>query len=139
MDGGKTLFTVQALRAFAASSVVVHHIMIVAVQKAGYQYSFPSTAAAGVDLFFLISGFIMVYTHFDDFGKAGASASFIRRRLIRIVPLYWIATTVAIVLLIVIPSAFSTLKLDWQNALFSYLFLLSRTSNGGLNTILVTG
>ncbi len=139
MDGGKTLFTVQALRAFAASSVVVHHIMIVAVQKAGYQYSFPSTAAAGVDLFFLISGFIMVYTHFNDFGKAGASASFIRRRLIRIVPLYWIATTVAVVLLIVIPSAFSTLKLDWHNVLFSYLFLLSRTSNGGLNTILVTG
>ena len=139
MGGGKTPFTVQALRAFAASSVVVHHIMIVAVQKAGYQYSFPSTAAAGVDLFFLISGFIMVYTHFDDFGKAGASASFIRRRLIQIVPLYWIAATVAVALLIVIPSAFSTLKLDWQNVLFSYLFLLSRTSNGGLNTILVTG
>jgi peptidoglycan/LPS O-acetylase OafA/YrhL len=139
MAGAKTLFTVQALRAFAASSVVVHHIMIVAVQKAGYQYSFPSSAAAGVDLFFLISGFIMVYTHFDDFGKAGASASFVWRRLIRIVPLYWIATTVAVALLIVIPSAFATLKLDWQNVLFSYLFLLSRTSNGGFNTILVTG
>ena len=110
MDGGKTLFTVQALRAFAASSVVVHHIMIVAVQKAGYHYSFPSTAAAGVDLFFLISGFIMVYTHFDDFGEAGASTSFIRRRLIQIVPLYWIATTVAVALLIAIPSALLTLK-----------------------------
>jgi len=34
---------------------------------------------------------------------------------------------------------FSTLKLDWQNALFSYLFLLSRTSNGSFNTVLVTG
>src|SRR5262249_9700253 len=83
MDGGKTLLTVQAPRAFAAASVVVHHILVVAVQKAGYDYSFPSTAATGVDLFFLISGFIMVYAHYDDFGVAGASASFIRRRLIR--------------------------------------------------------
>src|SRR5215472_11255649 len=139
MDGGKTLLTVQALRAFAAASVVVHHILVVAVQKAGYDYSFPSTAAAGVDLFFLISGFIMVYAHYDDFGVAGASASFIRRRLIRIVPLYWIATTAAVLLLLVRPSAFSALKLDWQNALFSYLFFLSQTSNGSLNTVLVTG
>jgi peptidoglycan/LPS O-acetylase OafA/YrhL len=63
MERGKTLFTVQALRALAASSVFVHHILIVAVQKAGYRYTFPSTAAAGVP-----------YTHFDDFAEAGIGA-----------------------------------------------------------------
>jgi hypothetical protein len=35
MGWGKTLFTVLALRAFAASRVVLHHILIVALQKAG--------------------------------------------------------------------------------------------------------
>jgi exopolysaccharide production protein ExoZ len=139
MGRRKTLFTIQALRAVAAASVVVHHILVVAVQKAGYQYKFPSTAAAGVDLFFLISGFIMVYTHFDDFGEVGSSAAFIWRRLIRVVPLYWIATTATIVLLLLIPSAFSTQTLKWDNVVPSYLLLLSREPDGSLNTILPTG
>jgi exopolysaccharide production protein ExoZ len=139
MGRGDTLFTIQALRAFAAASVVTHHILVVAVQKAGYQYQFPSTAAAGVDLFFLISGFIMVYTHFEDFGEVGSSASFIWRRLIRVVPLYWIATTATIVLLLIVPGAFSTQKVDLNNIVPSYLLLLSREPNGSLNTILPTG
>jgi exopolysaccharide production protein ExoZ len=139
MGRRKTLFTIQALRAFAAASVVVHHILAVAVQKAGYRYQFPSTAAAGVDLFFLISGFIMVYTHFNDFGEVGSSSAFIWRRLIRVVPLYWIATTATIVLLLVIPSAFSTQRLAWDNVVPSYLLLLSREPDGSLNTILPTG
>jgi exopolysaccharide production protein ExoZ len=139
MGRGKTLLTIQALRAFAAASVVVHHILVVAVQKAGYQYQFPSTAAAGVDLFFLISGFIMVYTHFEDFGEVRSSASFIWRRVIRVVPLYWIATTATVVLLLLVPGAFSTQKLDWNNVVPSYLLLLSREPNGSLNTILPTG
>ena len=47
---------------------------------------------AGVDLFFVISGFIMVYVSRDVFGKPGAAIDFLHRRIIRIVPLYWIAT-----------------------------------------------
>src|SRR5262245_18942166 len=81
MDGGKPLFTVQALRALAAAGEVVNHFLVVALQKVGFGYGSPRPAAAGADLFFLITGFIMVYAHYDDFGVAGASASFIRRRL----------------------------------------------------------
>ena len=54
---------------------------------------------AGVDLFFVVSGFIMVYVSRDVFGKPGAAIDFLQRRIIRIVPLYWIATG-AFVLLI---------------------------------------
>ena len=39
MGRGKMLFAVQALRAFAASSVVLHHFLVEAVQKAGYRDS----------------------------------------------------------------------------------------------------
>lgn len=139
MGQGKTLFTVQALRAVAAASVVVLHVLELTVQRAGYSFTPASFGAAGVDLFFLISGFIMVYTHFDDFGEAGAPQSFIRRRFIRIAPLYWIVTTAVVVLLITTPKAFFSLKFDWINVIFSYLFLLSRTSAGDVNTVVVTG
>jgi exopolysaccharide production protein ExoZ len=139
MGGGKPLLTVQALRAIAAASVVMLHVLAVTVQRAGYSFTYPYFCAAGVDLFFLISGFIMIYTHFDNFGEAGAPASFIWRRFIRIAPLYWIVTTVTVAILIIAPQLFLSLRLDWHNVLFSYLFLLSRTPAGDVNTVVVTG
>jgi exopolysaccharide production protein ExoZ len=136
---GKTLFTVQALRAVAAGSVALHHTLTMLNHTAGYTFGFPSNGAAGVDLFFLISGFVMVYTHFNDFAEPGAAASFARRRVIRIVPLYWAATTVTVVLLIVAPRLFSSISLNWPNVIFSYLFLLSPNSLGTIGAVTQTG
>ena len=48
--------------------------------------------AAGVDLFFVISGFVMVYASEAIFAQPGASRYFLARRLARIVPLYWATT-----------------------------------------------
>jgi exopolysaccharide production protein ExoZ len=47
---------------------------------------------AGVDLFFVISGFIMVVSSQKLFGQDGAARAFLCRRVTRIVPLYWLAT-----------------------------------------------
>jgi exopolysaccharide production protein ExoZ len=47
---------------------------------------------AGVDLFFVVSRFIMVYASKDAFGKPSEAIDFLQRRIIRIVPLYRIAT-----------------------------------------------
>jgi len=46
----------------------------------------------GVDLFFVISGFIMVYTSEPLFGQKTSAATFFVRRVVRIVPLYWMIT-----------------------------------------------
>jgi exopolysaccharide production protein ExoZ len=100
------LLTVQALRAVAAASVVLHHDLAVLVRRAGYPPTFSVIGAAGVDLFFVISGFVMVYTHFDAFTAPGAATSFARRRIVRIAPLYWIVTTVTVVLLIAFECVF---------------------------------
>jgi exopolysaccharide production protein ExoZ len=51
-----------------------------------------------VDIFFVISGFIMFYTSCRDFGKPGAVKKFLLRRLIRIVPIYWLLTGVEVVI-----------------------------------------
>ena len=78
----QTLLSIQYLRALAALSVVAFH----ACQWARIDFDIGS---AGVDVFFVISGFIMWRTT----EKGGVSpAEFLRRRAIRIVPLYWTVT-----------------------------------------------
>src|SRR5271168_4060937 len=56
-----------------------------------------SLGSSGVHIFFVISGFIMVHISWESFGKRAASADFLRRRIIRIVPLYWLGTVAAFV------------------------------------------
>jgi peptidoglycan/LPS O-acetylase OafA/YrhL len=51
------------------------------------------TWGAGVDIFFVISGFVIVHASASLFGRKGATTRFLRRRLTRIVPLYWVLTT----------------------------------------------
>jgi exopolysaccharide production protein ExoZ len=90
----------QALRAIAAWLVIADHALIAVTRG---ELSNPVTPLAwalggsGVYIFFVISGFIMVHISWDDFGHPGAAQQFMRRRIIRIVPLYWLATMGAIV------------------------------------------
>jgi hypothetical protein len=51
----------------------------------------PRLDNTGVYVFFAISGFIMVHICWGSFGQRGAAAELPRRRVIRIVPLYWLA------------------------------------------------
>ncbi len=89
---------IQSLRALAALMVVVGHAQteaLVAALNQGSAFA-PSHLlpwGAGVDLFFAISGFIMVVASGRLFAAPGAAATFFGRRLKRIVPLYWLATT----------------------------------------------
>lgn len=112
------IMPIQYLRGIAALMVVWHHARI---QIAGAQAIFPSEAGtAGVDLFFVISGFIMVVT------TAGSSMSpwqFIRRRIIRVVPLYWSLTLLMVALALLVPSLFRTLKVAPATLLQSLLFI----------------
>jgi exopolysaccharide production protein ExoZ len=128
------LESIQVLRAIAAIGVVFTH----AITRIGT--AFPdanqhsvlagsdgqlTAGDAGVDLFFAISGFIMLYVHRDDFGKARAPLNFMIKRIIRIVPIYWSLTTAALIVLMVAPQLFTThyrgIDLPW--IIGSYLFV----------------
>lgn len=88
-DKGR-LVVIQYLRAIAALMVVVHH----ARNPAPWLFNpleHYVALAWGVDIFFVISGFIMYVA-----ARHEAPSDFLGRRLTRIVPLYW-ASTVALI------------------------------------------
>jgi len=88
---------IQALRALAALLVVLDHCLL-KLTAAGHlplwvePFAYRS-GSAGVALFFVISGFIMARTASHPRGP-GAARRFIARRLLRIAPLYWLATLI---------------------------------------------
>ena len=98
----RRLPTVQALRGIAAVLVVVNHFARI-FQDGGsnkswiYETGFGNLGACGVDVFFVISGFIMVYTTNSKGGMSDA-VTFIRRRIARIYPLYWLWTSLLVAL-----------------------------------------
>jgi exopolysaccharide production protein ExoZ len=88
------MVSVQALRATAAMSVVLVHFEYVRDVLSGHPEAplHLYWLSSGVDLFFVISGFIMVYSSERLFAVEGGWRTFLARRISRIVPLYWLAT-----------------------------------------------
>jgi exopolysaccharide production protein ExoZ len=122
----RTLVSIQALRALAALAVAACHFDQVRLMLSG-RVADPQplfNLSAGVDVFFVISGFIMVYSSELLFGTRGGSSEFLKRRLSRIVPLYWATTPLAIWLM--------TLPVDWNSLVGSYFFIPYRLPNGNM-------
>jgi peptidoglycan/LPS O-acetylase OafA/YrhL len=96
----RTLAGLQIMRAVAALMVAVHHAM--EVPRPGMGASVPpdwltTAGAAGVDIFFVISGFIMMAVSFPQGRAAIDSWSFLRRRVARIYPFYWVTLGIILV------------------------------------------
>ena len=130
---------IQILRAVAALAVVFYHdgietTNICAAVGKTCAYDF-WVGAFGVPLFFIISGFIMVTTSWNSFGKPGAPLDFMKRRLARIVPLYWLVTTIAVVGIILSPSMLNVAVIDPVYFAASYLFWPMARINGLIRPI----
>jgi exopolysaccharide production protein ExoZ len=117
----KSLSNIQMLRAFAALNVILFH----AIQNAGINHfisASPTTpwqhwGASGVDIFFVISGFIMVYIqHANHYSPK----RFLMNRVARIIPLYWIVLLTLLFFHFVIPVAFrnTLFTLPWITTSF---------------------
>lgn len=122
------LVHIQVLRALAALAVAFLHAQHDAAGLAARAgQSFPPLERfpwmAGVDIFFVISGFIMVYSSRSLFGTKGGKSAFLARRLLRIVPLYWTVTTLYLAIALIAPTLLNSETLvPWQ-ILASYLFI----------------
>src|SRR5579864_6491554 len=81
--------------------VVSFHIGRMLLAKMGTDITWLTTVgAAGVDLFFVVSGFIMFYTTAEG---GFSTADFLWRRVVRVVPLYWIILLSYGALILVVP------------------------------------
>jgi exopolysaccharide production protein ExoZ len=130
----------QALRAIAAWLVVADHALLDVTHGDPRNPATPvawTMGSIGVYVFFVISGFIMVQISWDDFGRRGAAANFLRRRIIRIVPLYWLATIAAFAFHKV--SATHGANAGWSELLRSMFFIPYRDAEDGWTPVLAQG
>ncbi len=120
------LRSIQFLRGVAALLVVFFHCTPHNIGLAG---------EAGVDLFFVISGFVMWIATAN---RSITPQNFLYQRLIRIVPLYWIFTCILAVLAFAVPDAFPRLVLIAERFIFSLAFIPHVEPNSSLILPLMT-
>jgi len=97
---------VQGLRAVAVLLVVMAHFHLLSTRLKipPILDSMIPLGNWGVDLFFVISGFIMITVHWSDFGAANGSKRFLIRRVVRIIPNYWLVTLFMFAIITLAPS-----------------------------------
>ncbi len=120
------LGNVQALRALAALMVVVVHVYAVeSTYLPGRPWTTPYHVLGtyGVDLFFVISGTVMVASTAAWFGTKGASRRFLERRFWRIYPPYWIVTAIVLAIYLVAPATTGAHRSARPEILASFLCL----------------
>jgi exopolysaccharide production protein ExoZ len=112
---------VQSLRCLAATLVVLYHtdLQIFRLSDGTHAQS-AGFGAAGTDLLFIVSGFILVYI---CHGKQVGFGEFMFRRLARIAPLYWLLTLCMLGAFLTLPSLFQSTKFDPAHFLASLAFL----------------
>ena len=120
---GRDVVAIQMLRGIAAMMVVFVHIDI-QLERLRFGTLGTGWLSCGVDIFFVISGFIM-WTSVERRGGMSGGA-FLRNRLIRIVPLYWFVTTIVLLVGLAMPHVMATTKIELGHVVTSYLFLPAR-------------
>lgn len=105
-SAGASLGSIQLLRGLAALAVALAHLHAVESRLAGAPLlgSWALAGFGGVDLFFVISGFVMVWTTRDLQGRAGAVPGFAFARAARIYPLWWLVCGALVAVWLVRPE-----------------------------------
>ncbi|MCJ2067147.1 acyltransferase [Methylobacterium sp. J-088] len=137
------LVPIQILRGCAALMVVWHHTrheVELLAQRGGPAFD-PGTLLpwwGGVDLFFVISGFVIVLASGALFGVPGGRARFLAHRIARVVPLYWLLSLVYLALALARPDVLgeaAALVHDPAALLASFLFWPAARPDGTIQPL----
>ena len=114
------LRVLQAGRALAAISVAAFHLSILmGLERYGGEAAFRDFTRhgfRGVDFFFVLSGFIILFAHRADIGQPAAWKDYVSRRFVRVFPIYWLYTAGFVGLLLLgfgTDATFPTNVADW--------------------------
>ncbi len=126
----KKILSLEAMRGIAALLVVLFH----ATQ--GLQEFFKREAfnnffligSKGVDLFFVLSGFIIFFVHYQDIHRPERFQHYLWKRFSRIYPSYWIACSLALVFYF-LQGRLNGKEFDFQNIFNSFLLLPNQMRN----------
>ena len=124
-----TIWSIHYLRAIAALGVVIFHCL----DDTGWDFTF---GAGGIHLFFAISGFLM-WSIAE--GRQRTPGAFLKDRIVRIVPLYWIATLVAVLSTYWFPGYFWQATREPLIVAKSLLFIPQIGPEGGVYPVLYQG
>lgn len=125
MSETRTIYSIQLLRGAAALLVLLEHVRL-EMGLTGY-------GAVGVDLFFVISGFIIYYVTQSD------HRYFLLKRILRIVPLYWAATFCVASIAIIRPSLLNSATFSVEHLLLSLAFIPHWSEVQGFRPMLSLG
>ena len=129
------IYNVQALRALAACLVVVVHLAGL-LERLGVHGAILDAGAAGVDLFFVISGFVMLHT---TTGRRTAPGAFLLNRVIRVVPLYWLLTLALFTVALAVPALLGATRATLADLVRSLTFVPFVKPNGLCQPLLFLG
>ena len=113
----KQIISIQYLRAIAALAVVYHHAFENHLGADLRPYAF---GIWGVDIFFVISGFIMWVTTANS---STTATLFWRKRAIRIYPIYWVALSIWIICRFIAPDRLANVDVTAKTTILSYLLV----------------
>ncbi len=121
----QNLTSIQSLRGIAALAVCLAHLHAVEAKFGGSALlgNWALSGFAGVDLFFVISGFVMVWVTRADQGHVRTLPRFWLARSLRIYPLWWLVLTAVVVVWLIQPGWVYASHLTDPDILRSYLLL----------------
>jgi exopolysaccharide production protein ExoZ len=103
----KVYSSLQAGRAIAALMVVLFHCSAILGEAKYWHHSFDKYLVCGhrgVELFFVLSGIVILHAHRADMDNPGALAIYLRKRFVRIYPIYWIVLLFIVPVFLLFPS-----------------------------------
>ena len=101
------LISIQLLRALASILVLMAHLQVKEIQygdASSLLWQHFNVGAIGVDIFFVLSGFIIFFVAGNVPSTTAAATRFFKLRVIRVLPMYWLLTTAALIVFYMHPE-----------------------------------
>jgi exopolysaccharide production protein ExoZ len=131
--------SIQFLRFIAAFMVLICHSFFYTSERLGVDNVSWGAGSRGVDIFFIISGFVMIISSRKLMLDTNGWKTFAWKRLIRIVPLYWSATSLKLIVSIALSGLVLHAEPNFWLVFKSYFFIPSLNIDGEIKPFLGVG